>query len=106
MHNSAAIIPYNALLWLLEWGKHEKTEKYRVSHGVTAPRCGFPISKSHGAVRCGFYFLGIFRCGAVRFSVLQNHTVRVRCGADYIFQESHGAVRCGHPLNSCFLRCG
>ena len=66
----------------------------------------FLFSKSRGAVRCGFYFLRIVRCGAVRFSLFQNDTVRcgtvfvfdsptVRNGADCIIQESYGAMRCG-----------
>ena len=73
---------------------------------VVEPQRGavFLFSISHGAVRCGFYFFRIVRCGAVRFSLSQNHTVR--CGVDYIFKESYGAMRCGHPMNSFFLWCG
>ena len=77
----------------------------RASYGVKPHRGAvFLFSISHGAVRCGFYFFRIVRCGAVRFSLSQNHTVR--CGVDYIFKESYGAMRCGHPMNSFFLWCG
>ena len=53
----------------------------RAFHGVE-PHSGavFLFSKSHGSVRCVFFFGEIVRRGAVR------------CGADFLL---NGAVRCG-----------
>ena len=51
-------------------------------------RQGF--SRCRTAPRCGFIFLGIVRCGTVRFSLFQHHTVQ--CG---FAPQRWGAVRCG-----------
>ena len=85
-------------------------------HGVSG--AVFILSKSYGAVRCGFYFIGnrTVQCGG-GFDFFKE----IRCGCSAVFllngavryglqfQESHGAVRCGavmYPFISCFLRCG
>ena len=60
-------------------------------HGVEPYRGAvFLFSKSHGAVRYDFCFLGIVRCGAVRFSHFRNH--RVRCSAVFLLKR-RGTVR-------------
>ena len=73
----------------------------------TAPRYGFLFSKSHGVVRCGFYFYRVIWCGAVLCGatrvgfhiskVIQHGAVQIlfltmRCGADIIFKNH--TVRC------------
>ena len=51
----------------------------RAFNGIELHRSAvFLFSKSHGAVRCGFYFLRSVRCGAV-----------------ITFSKSYGAVPCG-----------
>ena len=58
-------------------------------HGVEQHRGAvFLFSKSHGAVRCGVYFLRILRCGAD--SLLDG---AVRCGLCFSRIVRCGAVR-------------
>ena len=84
----------------------------RAFHGVEPHRGAVCLlSKSHGAVRCGFYFLrivrcGAVRCGAVRIIFVKNRTVRsgaVRIVFPRIVRCS--AVRCGF-VGGKIVRCG
>ena len=80
------------------WRFFEFTKAF---HGVN-PHHGavFLFSQSHGAVRSVFLFFKTIRCGAVRFSLYQNHTVR--CGAVFLL---YGAVPIVFFKNRT-VRCG
>lgn len=58
--------------------------------------------KRFGSVRFSFMENRTVRCGAVRFPHFRNRTVRY--GVDFVFQALDGAVRRGYPFNICSVR--
>ena len=79
-------------------------DNFRVFYGYPSVHGAvFSNPKSYGPVRCGFENKTILRYGSVRFSDIENPTVRF--GAVLKIRKIYGAVRCGFHIQQ-ILRYG